>query len=723
VGSNTGGTGGTPNAGPSAPSTPRVRKDFPETLYINPSIITGPDGSASISVPLADSITEWRVSTMANSADGKLGGGESGFKVFQDFFVDINFPATLTRGDEVTFPIAVYNYLSAPQAVTLTLAPDTWYTPTGATASTVTVQPGQVLGVSFPVRVDVVGLHTLTVKAVGTTASDAVARSVLVVPDGKAIAASFSGIASPGVAQTHTFAFPPGAVPGSGQLYVEVYPAFLAQAVKGMDSLLQQPDGCFEQTTSTTWPDVLVLAYLQQTNMLTPAVQLKAQSLVSTGYQRLLTFEHPGGGFSWFGTQDPAPFLSVTAFGLMEFSDMAKVADVDTAMIARTTTWLLAQQQADGSWNGDQSEFFTFNTSTLRNTAFVVWALESAGYSGSAVASAVGYLKANFQSDASDAYTVALVANALELAAPGDPFTDTVYAKLDALKHVAGDQVTWDSGNTQTPFYQSGPDSAVAATALAAEALLLRGGNAGSATGAVKFLAAQKDTNGNFGSTQATVWALRALLLAASKGTDPAVGSLAVTVDGAVANTLTLAAGQSDVLTTVDLSNSALPGAHTVGLTFAGTGTVSFNAVGKYNLPWSAVAPPAPGPLTITVAYDKTSLFVNDTARETVTIHNNTASTQNMIMAIVGIPPGFDVATADLDALVQSRALSKYELTGKQALFYISSLAPSANATIAYGLRATMPVHASDGAAEAHLYYQPEQRSFAAAQTLVVAAR
>jgi hypothetical protein len=64
------------------------------------------------------------------------------------------------------------------------------------------------------------------------------------------------------------------------------------------------PSGCFEQTTSTAWPNVLVTAYLKQTRQLKPEVQLKAESLMSAGYQRLLTFEHAGGGYSWFGEQE-----------------------------------------------------------------------------------------------------------------------------------------------------------------------------------------------------------------------------------------------------------------------------------------------------------------------------------------------------------------------------------------------------------------------------------
>ncbi len=41
----------------SAESAPRVRSYFPEALYINPEIITDQNGRASISIPIADSIT------------------------------------------------------------------------------------------------------------------------------------------------------------------------------------------------------------------------------------------------------------------------------------------------------------------------------------------------------------------------------------------------------------------------------------------------------------------------------------------------------------------------------------------------------------------------------------------------------------------------------------------------------------------------------------------
>jgi hypothetical protein len=65
---------------------------------------------------------------------------------------------------------------------------------------------------------------------------------------------------------------------------------------------------------------------MQTTGQASPEVQMTAEKYVGTGYQRLLTFEVPGGGFSLFGNPPAEVFL--TAYGLMEFNDMAEVRTV-----------------------------------------------------------------------------------------------------------------------------------------------------------------------------------------------------------------------------------------------------------------------------------------------------------------------------------------------------------------------------------------------------------
>ena len=144
--------------------------------------------------------------------------------------------------------------------------------------------------------------------------------------------------------------------------------------------MLQEPYGCFEQTTSTTWPNVLVMSYMLETGQIAPEIQMKAESLISAGYQRLLTFEHPGGRVLLVRhTGIRLPTCLLPPFGLMEFADMTEVHDIDDTLVPRTAQWLASQQQTDGSFEGDQTEFFSFHTSKLRNTAFVTWGARHCG--------------------------------------------------------------------------------------------------------------------------------------------------------------------------------------------------------------------------------------------------------------------------------------------------------------------------------------------------------
>jgi uncharacterized protein YfaS (alpha-2-macroglobulin family) len=108
-------------AGPSVPEEVRVRQFFPETLFVQPQLITNEKGEAELKLSLADSITTWRLTVLGNSSDGTLGSTTLPIRVFQDFFVDIDLPVAFTQGDEVSVPVALYNYLAKPQAVRLRL--------------------------------------------------------------------------------------------------------------------------------------------------------------------------------------------------------------------------------------------------------------------------------------------------------------------------------------------------------------------------------------------------------------------------------------------------------------------------------------------------------------------------------------------------------------------------------------------------------------------------
>ena len=155
--------------------------------------------------------------------------------------------------------------------------------------------------------------------------ADIVVREIEVIPNGREQGDVFNGRLETAVA--HDVNFPATAIADASKILVRLYPGPLSQVIEGMDAILRMPYGCFEQTSSATYPNVLALDYMKRTKKLTPEVHAKAEGFIANGYQRLLTFEVPGGGFSWFG-QAPANKI-LTAYGLMEFYDMSQVHDVD----------------------------------------------------------------------------------------------------------------------------------------------------------------------------------------------------------------------------------------------------------------------------------------------------------------------------------------------------------------------------------------------------------
>src|SRR5205823_9970330 len=79
------------------------------------------------------------------------------------------------------------------------------------------------------------------------------------------------------------------------------------------------------------------------------------------------------------------------------------------------------------------------------------------------------------------------------------------------------DEQTWWTAE-ETGVYATGASASVETTGLALQALLKWGEASGTARKALSYITAKKDASGTWGTTQATIMALRALLLATEKG-------------------------------------------------------------------------------------------------------------------------------------------------------------------------------------------------------------
>jgi hypothetical protein len=232
------------DAAPGTTSTteqPRLRQYFPETLYFNPQIITNENGTATIDIPLADSITTWRLAVTASSQRGELGASTAGIRVFQDFFVDLDLPVALTQNDEISIPVAVYNYLPQSQKVKLQINQQPWFTLQDDAEKTLTIASNDIDVVYFRIKAVNFGMQKLKITALGDKMSDAIQREIRIYPDGKQFETTMSNWLKSDTTQVVNL--PAQSIPGASRIEVKIYPGIMSQVVDGLDSILRMPFG------------------------------------------------------------------------------------------------------------------------------------------------------------------------------------------------------------------------------------------------------------------------------------------------------------------------------------------------------------------------------------------------------------------------------------------------------------------------------------------------
>lgn len=681
---------------------PRIREFFPETFIFEPLLITDVNGRARLAVTMPDAITTWRVTTFASSREGELGSALSQIKVFQDFFVDIDLPVALTEGDEISIPVAIYNYLPRPQEIRLVIEEEEWFDILEKKEIVKQLDKDEVSVVYFPIKVKKIGYHSMLVKAYGEVKSDAIRRRIAVLPDGKRFEDVVADRLEGTVSQKISFA--PNAIQDANSLILRIFPGIFSQVVEGLEKLFGVPFGCFEQTTSITYPNILMLNYLRQTEQIKPETEMTAEEYISLGYQRLLSFEVQGGGFSWFGS--PPANRVLTAYGLMEFNDMAQVYEIDERVIARTAQWLKDQQDKGGSWSPDEQYLHAESWSRIQKsdilpTAYICWALGEIGERGESVQKALAYLRRNLDA-VDDSYVAALVANAFVAIEPKSETTMEVLKRLMSMAKTEDDVMYWESGVPSITFSR-GIGADIEATGLATYALIKSGKYGDAVNKALTYLIRTKDARGTWYTTQGTIIVLRSLVASLGGVAEDIDARIIVAMNGERVNDIRIRKDNADVVQQLDLTEH-LDSTNTIEITVQGEGNFMYEITRAYYIPWKDLPRPAQPPFVIDVDYDRTQLSVNDIVNVDVSIQLKRPGTAQMVMVDLGIPPGFEVQTPTLDELVDKK-IQKYSITPRQLIIYLDEVSSLKPVELSYSLKAKYPIRAKVRSSRVYEYY------------------
>lgn len=472
----------------------RIRTEFPET-WIWRNATADSSGQVRFSAKVPDTITSWQLSAFSmNEAHGlALNSGKSSIRVFRPFFIKLNLPYSIIRGEIVNIQAIVFNYSKRPMRARVTLdnarnefelveaansiGDEKSLGPESSTRS-VQVPAEDGASVSFLVKPTKLGHIDIRVLARADLASDGVVRKLLVKAEGqtqhfnRAMLVQLKRQAADGQAQVWrqnvTLSVPANAVPDSQRVSVSAIGDILGAGLANPDDLLRLPYGCGEQNMINLVPNIVIYNYLKNTNRLRDLQRDRARRNIQVGYQRELNYKRSDGSFSAFGQSDANGSVWLTAYVLKSLQQARRIISVDEKVLREAVQFLARHSLADGS----VEEFGMLHHKDLASkslgdgkskgiylTAYVMTALMQEPISGGAERELLdkgldflGRQLADGGGDQLSTYELSIIAHALQLStwAAGDKWqgaAERAYELLwsRAIERPDDNQVHWSN--------------------------------------------------------------------------------------------------------------------------------------------------------------------------------------------------------------------------------------------------------------------------------------
>ncbi|BFZ14930.1 hypothetical protein BsWGS_17968 [Bradybaena similaris] len=629
----------------------RTRTVFDETwLWMNLS--TGADGTASIKSKVRDSMTSWVASCFAVNSGSGLGVAptQAKLRVFRPFFVSLNLPYSVTRGEKLVLQAIVFNYMQEDMRVRVTLARSDSFS-----AIIVDTQGQEKSANEDTVR---------DVLAEGVSKDYNVAI-LIDLTEGKN---SFS--------HTVNLSLPANVVNGSQRARISAVGDLMGPTISGLDSLLQMPTGCGEQNMLTLAPDVYVTDYLMSVNQLTSDIKAKALSYMESGYQRELTYKHKDGSFSAFGESDTSGSMWLTAFVVRAFHQAKPFIFIDDQVMSASIRWIIGKQTSDGSFPEPGRVIHTsMQGNAAGGTALTLFVLicllenkdmlNVAGSNGDqAIAKAVAFAESQVASS-DDLYILALASYAFQLANSGQ--AQAVLTKLEAKATNKDGLMYWhhvQPPKTSTSSWENPNPTQAIDTEITAYVLLtyVTRGEIAKAKSIVQWLVKQRNPHGGYQSTQDTVVALLSMSQFAKKIFSKSF-NMKVTATLSPTQIFTFNIDQTNALVLQTQETRVVPSK--VKFDAEGSGIALVEVAVFFNVESDIEA----------VTFDLTVKLVEETMNylvvETCTKWLGEGKSSGMAVEEFGIPSGFE---PDLDSISQLSILKRIETQNKKVILYFDEI-------------------------------------------------
>ncbi|HEY5916704.1 MAG TPA: TonB-dependent receptor plug domain-containing protein [Chryseolinea sp.] len=697
-------------AGPPSKYKEEIRKDFRTTIFWKHSVVTDKDGRAKVTFYNNDKVSAFRITAEGFSESGLIGRKEEVYYTELPLSLDVKLPQYLGYEDVLKVPVNVRNESSSTLSAKVSLSVPSQLKVSESLDQNVSIRPGTSETVWYTITSKgIQGDFPISIKLESRDHADQINQMITVRPVGFPVRLSFSGKE---LDKTMSFSIN-DAERNTMKANVTAFPDVLSDLFTGAESILREPHGCFEQVSSSTFPNILVLQFLKQSGLVNAASEKRALSLIKDGYSKLVAYEVKGGGFEWFG--HPPAHLGLTAYGLVEFHEMDKVFPrVDGQMMNRTRAWLLNQRNGKGGFQRQMPGMDGFSRPDNNVTnAYITYALSETGTKDIGV-------EYNHTFDevrrSKDMYRMALLANTAFNLGKMNDYDDLVKAFSDKVAATgfsnlkAEYSIVWSDGKsletevislwTVALLKSSSPDLTLVDKC-------------------IKEILSRR-SYGQFGSTQATTLALKALTeYARIVRRTPESGEIQIFVDNKLVDKHAYEKDARGQLQLTAFAKHLTDGDQKLRINFDGT---------KEPLPysldvqWYTKKPQSNDrcKVSLTATLSSASVRMNESVRLTAILKNKTNEELPMTLAVIGIPAGLSVQPWQLKELQEKKVFDFYEIMGGNLVIYYRGMEPSSQHTVNLDLKAEIPGSYVGGASSAYLYYTNEYKHWVSGNSVVI---
>ncbi|HHY31544.1 MAG TPA: hypothetical protein GX515_00770 [Firmicutes bacterium] len=318
-----------------------VRKEFQDTAFWNPMIVTDRNGTGRIEFTMPDNLTTWRATARAQTLKTQVGSATRDVVTTKDLIVRLATPRFFRLGDRTVVTTVVHNYTGREVVARVSLEAQ-GVTLKGADQRIVELAPMGQAAIDWEVECGKVGpaRFVASARVDAGRARDALEVSVPVLPFGVRHELHEAGEVSAGAADrgkakaSVQLDLPGDVLEGTTSVKVRLAPSVAATALGALEYLVSFPYGCVEQTMNSFLPCVVVARVMRDLGVKAPGIEESLPRMVSAGLARLYRYQHYDGGWGWWEYDKTDPRMTAyVVYGL--HSARAAGFDVDEQVFSR----------------------------------------------------------------------------------------------------------------------------------------------------------------------------------------------------------------------------------------------------------------------------------------------------------------------------------------------------------------------------------------------------